>query len=124
MQRDERASLLDMLLAARDALEFAAGLTFSQFEQSRLHQHAVVKAVENIGEAASRVSAETRQAHPAIPWPQIIGMRNRLVHAYFDINLDILWQVVQDDLPALIAQLEPLVPPGRPPGEASCSQQR
>ena len=119
MQRDESASLLDMLLAARDALEFAAGLTFSQFEQSRLHQHAVVKAVENIGEAASRVSADTRQAHPEIPWTQIIGMRNRLVHAYFDINLDILWQVVQDDLPALITQIEPLVPPG----EASCPRQ-
>ena len=115
MQRDESAYLLDMLLAARDALEFAAGLTFSQFEESRLHQHAVVKAVENIGEAASRVSADTKQtkqAHPEIPWRQVIGMRNRLIHAYFDINLDILWQVVQDDLPELIAQLEPLVPPG------------
>ena len=112
MQRDENAYLLDMLLAARDALEFAAGLTFSQFEQSRLHQHAVVKAVQNVGEAASRVSADTKQAHPEIPWRQVIGMRNRLIHAYFDINLDILWQVVQDDLPELIAQIEPLVPPG------------
>ena len=79
----------------------------------------MVKAVENIGEAASRISADTRQAYPEIPWSQIVGMRNRLVHAYFDINLDILWQVVQDDLPALIAQLEPLVPPG----EASCPRQ-
>ena len=119
MQRDESAYLLDMLLAARDALEFAAGLTFSQFEESRLHQHAVVKAVENIGEAASRVSADTKQAHPEIPWRQVIGMRNRLIHAYFDINLDILWQVVQDDLPELVAQIEPLVPPR----EALCPKQ-
>ena len=119
MQRDESAYLLDMLLAARDALEFAAGLTFSQFEESRLHQHAVVKAVENIGEAASRVSADTKQAHPEIPWRQVIGMRNRLIHAYFDINLDILWQVVQDDLPELVAQVKPLVPPR----EALCPKQ-
>ena len=86
MQRDESAYLLDMLLGARDALEFAAGLTFPQFERSRLHQYAVLKAVQNIGEAASQVSADARQAYPEIPWSQIIGMRNRLVHAYFDIK--------------------------------------
>ena len=64
-----------------------------------------------IGEAASRISEETRARHPNIPWTQIIGMRNRIVHGYFAIRLDRVWQTVQDDLPPLIAQLEALVPP-------------
>ena len=110
MRRDD-AWLLDMLLAARNAVRFAVPLTFSEFKEDLLHQLAILKSVEIIGEAASRVSEETKANHPDIPWTQIIGMRNRLVHTYFAIQLDIVWKVVQDDLPPLIAQLEPLVPP-------------
>jgi uncharacterized protein with HEPN domain len=79
MRRDE-AYLLDILIAAREASEFVANLTWRQFAESRLHQSAVVKALEIIGEAAGRISIETRRAHPEIPWIEIIGMRNRLVH--------------------------------------------
>ena len=57
------------------------------------------------------MSQETKQAHPEIPWPNMVGMRNRIVHAYFDVELETLWRVVQDDLPDLIAHLEPLVQP-------------
>ena len=110
MRRDD-AWLLDMLLAARRAVRFAAPLTFSEFENDDLHQLAILKAVEIIGEAASRISEETKAGHPDIPWTEIIGMRNRLVHGYFAIRLDRVWQTVQDDLPPLIAQIEPLVPP-------------
>ena len=110
MRRDD-AYLLDMLLAAREARKFAADLTFTAFERNRMAQLAVLKAVEIVGEAASRVNTGGKEAHPEIPWQEIIGMRNRLVHAYFDINLDILWQTIQEDLPRLIALLEPLVPP-------------
>ena len=109
MQRDD-AYLLDMLLAAHDAMAFVSSLTFPEFESSRLHQNAVVKAIEIIGEAASRVSKNMQSAHPQIPWAEIIGMRNRLVHGYGDIQLDVVWQTVQNDLPNLVAQLEPLVP--------------
>lgn len=70
----------------------------------------LVKAIEVIGEAATQVGDATRKENPSIPWAQIIAMRYRLVHVYFDINLDILWQTVQQDLPPLIAQLEALVP--------------
>ena len=111
MRRDDAAYLLDMLLSARDAAEFAAGLTFAQFERSRLHQNAVLKAIEIIGEAATRISEETRQAHPEVPWPEIIGMRNRLVHAYFEVNLKRVWKTAQQDIPRLIDLIEPLVPP-------------
>ena len=110
MRRDD-AWLLDMLLAARRAVRFAAPLTFSEFENDDLHQLAILKSVEIIGEAASRISEETKAEHPDIPWAEIIGLRNRLVHAYFAIQLDIVWQTVQEDLPPLIAQIEPLVPP-------------
>ena len=110
MRRDD-AFLLDMLLAARDAVAFVAGLTLHQFERNRLHQHAVLKAIEIVGEAAGRIGLDTRRAHPEIPWPELIGMRNRLVHAYFDIDVGLVWDTVQNNLPALIARLEPLVPP-------------
>ena len=111
MRRDDAAYLLDILLSARDAAEFTAGLTFPQFENSRLHQNAILKAIEIIGEAAGRISEETRHAHPEIPWPEIIGMRNRLVHAYFDVDLKHVWKTAQQDIPRLIDLIEPLVPP-------------
>ena len=110
MRRDD-AYLLDMLLAAQDAVEFASGLTFPQFERSRLHQNAILKAIEVVGEAAARISQEARQAHSEIPWPEIIGMRNRLVHAYFEVNLERVWETVRQDIPRLIPLIEPLVPP-------------
>ncbi len=109
--RSDDAYLLDMLEAARKAREFSAGLTKSQFEQSELRQHAILNVLEVVGEAASRVSEATRNAHPAIPWRKIVGLRNRIVHGYFDIDAGIIWRVVNDDLPGLISQLEPVVPP-------------
>ncbi|WP_425154634.1 DUF86 domain-containing protein [Candidatus Palauibacter sp.] len=109
--RDDDAYLLDMLLAARDAEEFASDLTFEKFEHDKLHQHAIIKAIEIIGEAANRVSAETRDLHSEIPWLEIVGMRNRLVHAYFEVDVELLWETVQRDIPDLISLIEPLVPP-------------
>ena len=67
---------------------------------------ALVKDIEIVGEAATRVSEPTRTVLRQIPWGRIVGMRNRLVHAYFDINLDVVWNTVRDDLPGLIDQLE------------------
>ena len=109
MRRDP-SYLADMLLAARNAVEFVGGLTQQQFEQDVLRQNAVVKAVEIVGEAASRLSAETKEELPEIAWDKIIGMRHRLVHGYFAINYGRVWEVVQNDLPKLISQLEPIVP--------------
>ena len=110
MPRDDDAYLMDMLLAAQDAARFATGLTFSQFEKSRLHQYAILKAIEVIGEAATRVSAETKKSQTDIPWSEIVGMRNRLVHGYFEVNLKRVWDTVQNDLATLIDQVEQIVP--------------
>lgn len=107
--RHDEALLLDMLLAARDAVEFASGLTFGQFEKSRLHQNATLKAVEIIGEAAARISTEVKEANPKVAWNEIVGMRNRLVHGYFEVDFGLVWQTVQDDIPELLLQLELLV---------------
>ena len=109
MRRDD-SFLLDMLAPTHKALRFADGMTYAQFEQSDLHQNAIFKTLEIIGEAASRVSEATREAHAGIPWREIVGLRNRIVHAYFEIDVEVVWKIVQDDLPALIAQLESLVP--------------
>jgi len=79
MRRDA-AYLLDILIAAQEARQFTTDVTWEQFRKSRLHQNAVIKALETIGEAAGRVSSETRVAYPGLPWPEMVGMRNRLVH--------------------------------------------
>ena len=107
--RHESALLLDMLLTAREAQEIARGATLSDFKQNRTLQLAIMKAVEIVCEAASRISAETRELNPDIPWADIVGMRNRLVHGYFDINLVRVWETVEQDIPRLIVQLEGLV---------------
>ena len=113
--RDDDARLLDMLLAAREAMAFVDGLTFPEFQRNRMAQLAILKTIEIVGEAASRISTETTKAHPAVPWSEIIGMRNRLVHGYFNINLERVWKTARQDIPWLISQLEPLVPPEAEP---------
>ena len=71
----------------------------------------LTKDVEIIGEAAYRVSESTRSSVPTIPWADVIGMRHRLIHAYFEVNLDVLWQTVVGDLPELISSIESVLPP-------------
>jgi len=105
MREDDAVRLWHMLDAAHEAVTFAQGQTRADLESDRMLVLALVKAVEIIGEAAYQVSQATREQLPEIPWEDIIGMRHRLVHAYFDINLDILWRTVQDDLPPLLEKL-------------------
>ncbi len=109
MRRDD-AYLLDILIAARKARAFVAGDSRGEFQRSELLQNAVVRALEIEGEAAARISQETRDAHPEIPWREMIGLRNRLVHEYFRIEGEQVWATIQTDLPPLVALLEPLVP--------------
>jgi len=113
MWRDD-AYLLDILIAARHARKFRGDLTWEQFRISSLHQHAIAKTLENVGEAAKKVSEEMKAAHPEIPWASIMSMRNRIVHEYFRLDLLKVWEVVTTDVPALIAAIEPLVPPEKP----------
>jgi len=113
MWRDE-AYLLDMLIAAREARSFSEGLTWEAFQRSSLHQHAIAKALENIGEAARKISETMKAAHPEIPWQDIVALRHRIAHDYFHLDLVRIWQIVHEDVPVLIQLLEPLVPPEEP----------
>jgi uncharacterized protein with HEPN domain len=106
MRRDDRIRMRHMLDAAREAVGFARARTRADLETDRMLALSLVKEVEIVGEAAGRVSEITRAQLPTIPWADIVAMRNRLIHAYFDINLEILWRTVQDDLPPLITMLE------------------
>ena len=107
----DQSLLLDMLLAARDARAFVAGMDEAGFRLSRLHQNAVIRSLEVIGEAADNVSPGFQTAHPEIPWREITGMRHRLIHGYAEVDLDLVWSVVGTKLGPLIAVLAPLIPP-------------
>ena len=108
-RRDDSLRLQDMLTAAREAQSFATGRAEADLVHDRQLTLAMLKSVEIIGEAAARTTEETRVKYPSLPWADMIGMRNRLVHAYFDIDLALLWNTVTTDLSLLIAQLEPIV---------------
>jgi len=106
MRTEDKIRLRHMLDAAREALLFAQGRTRQDLDHNRMLVLSLVKAIEIIGEAACQISDLARCEIPSIPWADIVGMRHRLVHAYFDINLDVLWETLISDLPPLIETLE------------------
>jgi uncharacterized protein with HEPN domain len=98
-----------MLDAAREALTFIRNKTRADIDRDRLLALGLMKSIEIIGEAASKVSRESRASYIEIPWQDVIGMRNRLIHAYADVDPDILWETVTEDLPSLIPVLETII---------------
>ncbi len=108
MQRDQ-AYLLDILKAAELALAYVKGVSEEKFITDTQLQDSVIRRIEILGEAARRISPETQAAHPNIPWREMIGMRNMMIHDYDDVDLHVVWQTVQQDLPHLIAEIKPLV---------------
>lgn len=109
MRKDDVIRIKHMLDAAYEARSFTSGKNRSDLDGSRQLTLALVKDIEIIGEAASKVAQETRNKYATIPWLDIINMRNRLIHAYFDIDLEILWDTVTKEIPPLIAELEKIV---------------
>ncbi|HEX5482762.1 MAG TPA: HepT-like ribonuclease domain-containing protein [Terriglobia bacterium] len=95
-----------MLDYAREAVEMARGRNCCDLDTDRQLSLALVRLLEVIGEAANRVPPEKRIAIPEVPWSQIVGLRNRLIHGYDEVDFDILWKIVTRDLPALIEVLE------------------
>ena len=75
------------------------------------HQHAIVRTLEIVGEAARKISQEFKDTHPDIPWHKMIGMRHRLIHDYLHVNLETVWDTIRNDIPGLIEVIGPLVPP-------------
>jgi uncharacterized protein with HEPN domain len=110
-QHDPQVRLRHMLEYAREALSLMQGRTRADLDEDRALGLAIARCLEIVGEAAARLSDATQQQYPGIPWPQIIGMRNRLIHGYDLVDYDIVWSTVSEDLPPLIAELEKIVPP-------------
>jgi len=94
-----------MIEAAEAAMRFAEGRDRSALDSDEMLRFAIVRAIEVIGEAASRISQISQDAAPAIPWREVVAMRNRLVHAYYDINRDILWRTVHEEIPGILPVL-------------------
>jgi len=101
MKRNDRVYLAHILDALTQIESYTAGLVYAEFVQKRLVQDGVIRQLEIIGEASGNLSSDFRDEHSNLPWPQIISLRNRLIHAYFDINLGIVWDIVHTDLPPL-----------------------
>lgn len=95
-----------MLRAAADIVEMTDGLARADLGEDYKLQLSIVHLLMIVGEAASRIPANDRAKHPNIPWSQVVGLRNRIAHGYFDVDLDIVWNIVEQDLPSLIAELE------------------
>lgn len=109
MSITDAARFRHMLDAAKKARQFAEGRARADLERDEMFALALVRLLEVLGEAASAVSEEERRKTPQLPWKELAGTRNRLVHGYFDVDLDIVWNIVTRDVPPLIAALERLV---------------
>ena len=112
MRTEDRLRLRHMIEAAESAVQFMAGRSRADLDTDRMLLFAVVRAIEVVGEAASKLSEEFRAAHPSIPWRAIIGMRNRLIHAYFDIDTETVWETTMQELPPILNELRELAAAG------------
>jgi uncharacterized protein with HEPN domain len=105
MRADDIIRLRHMVQAAQEALQFVSNRSRVDLDQNRMLALSLIKELEIIGEASNKISAETRIAFDRIPWLDIIDMRNHLVHGYFDIDFDLVWHTVLNDLPPLLEEL-------------------
>ncbi|MDI6808576.1 MAG: DUF86 domain-containing protein [Candidatus Eisenbacteria bacterium] len=110
MQRDDTVYIRHILDAARKALHFAKSRTREDLDKNEMLGMSLVHLLVIVGEAANNVSMDFREQHPSLPWRKMTELRNRLIHGYFDINLDIVWDTVLKDLPPLVTALEKILP--------------
>ncbi len=106
--RDHRDYLEDIVRAIDEVAEFTDGLSYKSFSQDRKTVNAVIRSLEVLGEAAKHITASMRQRAQAVPWKQMSGMRNKLSHEYFGVDLQIVWAVAQQELPPLRSDIERL----------------
>jgi uncharacterized protein with HEPN domain len=110
MQREDEIRIRHMIEAANTMQGFIAERKRSDLDTDQMLSFALARAIEIIGEAASKVSPETRSATPFVPWVQVIAMRNRLIHAYYHIDNDVIWKTVTEEVPELLLALLTIVP--------------
>jgi len=109
VSRDFLDYLEDMVEYVGKAVHFTEGMEYDEFVRDEKTALAVVKALEIVGEAAEKIPAHVKERHPRIPWREMAGMRDRLTHGYFSVDLSIVWKVVKDRLPALKSSLEEVI---------------
>jgi len=109
MQSEDKIRLQHILDEANEAGRYIEGFSFDEFRKDGKTVRAVIRSIEVIGEATSKLSLEFRKEHPDVPWHKISGMRNRLIHVYFDIDYHIIWQTVKENLPPLIDQIQSIL---------------
>jgi uncharacterized protein with HEPN domain len=109
MRSEDRIRVQHILDEAAEISKYTDVISFGEFVNDGKTIRAVIRSIEVLGEAASRISIEFRKEHPDIPWEKIIGMRNRLIHVYFDIDYNVVWQTVKENLPPLIKQLQSIL---------------
>ncbi len=108
-KRDSQIRYQHMLENAQKVHQLARGLNRADLDQDWVRTYALVHALEVIGEAADHLPEAEQVRHPEIPWAQIVGLRNRLIHGYDSVDLDILWQIIKKDIPPLIKALEAIL---------------
>ncbi len=108
-QRDPRVTLEQMRSHASEALAILQGRQRADLDTNRLLCLALVRLLEVVGEAATRVPREVRERYPEVPWTQIVALRHRLIHAYDQVDLDIVWEIASRDLPPLLRQLDAIL---------------
>ena len=109
-RRDDSVPMRHMLDHAREAVAIVSGRARTDLDTDRILQLALTRVVEIVGEAASRVSAESRARYLDIPWRDVINVRSRIVHGYDSVDYDIVWRIIVEELPVLIAALERALP--------------
>ena len=95
--------------AAQEALGFVKGMGYREFQENRLVQCAVLRCLEVLGESLGKVGEDTRRSNPEIPWRQVVDLRNRLIHGYYDINLKLVWRSLSDEIPPLLERIDRLL---------------
>lgn len=109
MRAEDRIRLLHMVEASQTAMQFVLGRERGDLQTDQMLLFAVVRAIEVLGEAANKVSEDVQIVNSNIPWKAIVGMRNRLIHAYFDVDTDMVWETIQVEIPALLPHLQALL---------------
>ena len=109
MQRDDSILIKHILEAAEKSIAFLSNHTRENLEEDEKLALSIIRLLEIVGEAANQVSEDYKTKHSNIPWRNMIGLRNRLIHGYFDVDLDIVWDTVKSDLPPVVKQLRQLI---------------